>query len=468
MKVEEDREGSREQTVLISLITRDAVLARVASRWRKPGLFLARDANLIAGWCVTHFLKYGRAPGRAVEGYFRDWAETARNEALVEGVDKILSGISDQYERNGHTPPDELSIDEAGALFRRNVLQLTFDQGKDYLEAGEVDKAEEQVTKYARPELGVGAGIDLRDPSFAKGAFARRGQPLVVYEDGLGRFFGRALERDGFIAFCGPEKSGKTFWLLDLAWTAATQGNRVAFFEVGDMSEDQIAERFYVRAAGHPRYSTEEDGSWPCRVTIPTGLYKDGDDFTTCPETRSFNKALSWKAGVRAVEKALGTEGDLLRLACYPNFTVNVHGIQTLLEEWKRGGWTPDVVVLDYADDLSPPTGVPDLREQINVSWKQLRSLSQSLHCLVVTATQTNRDGYDPRYPLKRSNVSDDKRKLAHVTGMVGINVRDEEKKEGRCRLNWMALRGAEFTESTVVHVAGCLALANPAMASTF
>jgi hypothetical protein len=85
----------------------------------------------------------------------------------------------------------------------------------------------------------------------------------------------------------------------------------------------------------------------------------------------------------------------------------------------------------------------------------------------VVTATQTDADSYDAKV-LKRGNFSEDKRKYAHVTGMVGINQTDREKAEGLYRLNWVVLRELEFSESKCVWTAGCLAIGNPAIVSTF
>jgi hypothetical protein len=69
---------------------------------------------------------------------------------------------------------------------------------------------------------------------------------------------------------------------------------------------------------------------------------------------------------------------------------------------------------------------------------------------------------------IGREHFSEDKRKMAHVTGMVGINQTRREKERGVYRLNWVVLREGEFIEEHCVHVAGCLGLANPAMKSAF
>jgi len=128
----------------------------------------------------------------------------------------------------------------------------------------------------------------------------------------------------------------------------------------------------------------------------------------------------------------------------------------------------PDVVVIDYADVLLAPSGyTPGDREAINATWKQLRGMSQKMHNLVITATQADADSYTA-HTISRGNFSDDRRKNDHVTGMLGINQSEEEKKAGIYRLNWTKRREEAYTESRCVHVAGCLNMGRPFMKSTF
>ena len=157
----------------------------------------------------------------------------------------------------------------------------------------------------------------------------------------------------------------------------------------------------------------------------------------------------------------------MLRLSCHPNSSLTVGGIRAILQNWERTGWVPDVIVIDYADILAPPHGIADTRDQINSTWKQLRALSQSTHSLVVTATQADAASYNTN-TIGRANFSEDKRKLAHVTGLVGLNANSDEKECGILRLNWIVLRESAFTETQCVHVAGCLEIGNPAVKSTF
>jgi hypothetical protein len=125
------------------------------------------------------------------------------------------------------------------------------------------------------------------------------------------------------------------------------------------------------------------------------------------------------------------------------------------------------VIVIDYADILANPPGFNESRDATNATWKHLRRLSQERHCLVVTATQADAASYRAE-TIDASNFSEDKRKLSHVTGMVGINSTPEEKENSMQRLNWVVLRESEFNVTRCVHVASCIDIGNPAVKSIF
>ena len=140
------------------------------------------------------------------------------------------------------------------------------------MDAGEVQDAINRLADYRKIELGVGAAIDLfQDQQRIAEMFAvEEHNTLISYPGSLGDFFGTALEEESFIAFQGPEKSGKSMWLLDIAWRAMCQRKRVAFFEVGDMTEKQVFRRFLIRASAHPLRSPSRQ--WPCVIQWPKAI----------------------------------------------------------------------------------------------------------------------------------------------------------------------------------------------------
>lgn len=85
---------------------------------------------------------------------------------------------------------------------------------------------------------------------------------------------------------------------------------------------------------------------------------------------------------------------------------------------------------------------------------------------MVVTATQSDAKSYD-KWLLTRDNFTDDRRKLDHVSGMIGINVQEHERANGTRRLNWVKCRDQDYNADECVHIAGCYAVADPIIKST-
>lgn len=455
------RDASDERRVLTGMIFDGTVLARLSAVWDDSGPFRGKWTNLVGGWCVSHFRRYGKPPAEDVEAHFTRWAEKSQDEATVTLVEKFLGTLEVPKTVNA-----EHVVDLAGALFNRVRVERLRDDLDADLDAGEVEKAIARAQGIGRVEAGAGSCVDVfADGAAIDAAFDSKSEVLIEYPGALGKFFRDALERDALVAFMAPEKRGKSFWLLDVAYRAASQRRRVAFFEVGDMSQNQIMRRFMSRVARRP--VKPRTVKWPLSISRA-----EGEDVATVEHREiEFKEGLTKEHARLAAEKfrrrVLKSKQPYLRLSCHPNSTLNVQGVSAVLKTWEAGGWTPDVVVVDYADILAAPAGVTETRDQINTTWKQLRALSQSLHCLVVTATQSDAASYKTSL-LGRSNFADDKRKYAHVTAMFGVNQTEPEKAAGVCRLNTLVLREDEFAETGVVHVAECRSLASPAVLSCF
>jgi hypothetical protein len=464
------RDGSKERLILISMITDKSVLGSISGKWER-GLFSAKWCDLVASWCIKYFNKYGEAPNQSIEGLFESWASNGKaDESTVKLVEKFLNSLSDEYESETRKSSDYI-IDLAGAHFNEVKLKSLARKIEGAVDNGELEEALAELTKFNRVDMGVGAGIDaFRDKDAMRKAFESANERLIEYPDDLGLFFQNIFERDGFVAFQAPEKRGKSFVLLDVAWNAALQRRKVAYFEAGDNSQNQVMRRFLTRATKHPfRLRT----GFPGEVLIPTSISREPDSEIADVEhsIKTYDRPLSWGRGFKACKKLLRSkiksDDAMFRIDAHPNSTLSVHKIKSILDAWERDGWIPDVIVIDYADILAAPAGFAETRDQINATWKQLRALSQQLHCLVVTATQADADSYRVHTQTKR-NFSEDKRKHSHVTAMVAINQTIEEKQKGIMRLNFLDLRDGEYQEMHCIHVAGCLALANPFMKAAF
>lgn len=476
MIVEKYIDGEQSRKVLIGMITDSAVIGRIAAKWGEDGnLFDSKWENLIGGWAVRFFQRYNKAPGRAIEIIFGRWAAKHKHdEDTIKLVEMFLGNLSDEYERNGEAPNAQYVIDQAGECFRRSHLLKLSRSLKANLDADQLDKAEGKIEAYSRIELGVGAGVKLAvDEEAVRSTFdEKHADDIVEYHGPLETFFHEQLERDCFVVFQAPPKASKTFFLMDLAYRAMTQRRRVVLFEIGDLSERQAKARMLTRIAKHPYRSQT---GWPCVAKYPTSIKPPRErnmPARIVHESKEFKKRLdgdiAWAACQEVMKREVRSDKDYFRLSAHANFTISAMGVKSIVQAWAREGWLADVVIVDYADLLAPPAGhFREKRDQIDTTWQQLRTMNQEYHNLLVVATQANAASFNKR-TQDRSNFSGDNRKLAHATGVVGINVTGKEKSLGLVRLNWIVAREGGLSPWRCIHVAQCLPLANPAVISCF
>lgn len=451
----ETREGSRERTVLTGMITSKRVLSHIAPKWNKEGLFNSKWSDIIAGWCVRYFQKYNAAPRQDIENYFNEWAERTKDSKTVEIVERFLGDLSGNYTKNGHSP--ESVIELATNYFNSVRVQKLGEAliGEDWEEGTKLVRKFEPITLVQPEEVDV----FNRTGHLAEALLSNDEEDILVqYYGTLGRFFKRAFERDSLVGFTAPEKVGKTFLLMDIAWNAMIQRRRVAFFELGDLSRKQTLRRFGARAARKP---IKPD---PYYMPYDIGKNKDGEVIVKRHKKKP-KACLSYLDAIQALQRTqkeeLKSKRSFFRLIWRPAKSITVAEIANLYREWKRQGWQADVIVIDYADILANPAGIGDSWEAINENWTDMRKLSQEMEGLVVTATQANAASYSAER-IGRKHFSGNKLKYAHVTAMYGISQTVKEKANGLFRLNTLALREDEFVESAVVHCAHCFAIADP------
>lgn len=100
----------------------------------------------------------------------------------------------------------------------------------------------------------------------------------------------------------------------------------------------------------------------------------------------------------------------------------------------RQTGFKPDVVILDYLElivNKRPQKDEGTYGSQKSVST-QLRGLAQSLNVAVITATQTNRDGYMNKANLELSHLAESFGKAMAADYVATINVVDHYADEGR------------------------------------
>jgi len=463
MKIEQ-ASGKEERSILIGMIVDKHVLGRVASRWDSH-LFETRWANTISELCVKYFQRYKDAPAKQIQSLFEAWSSETRDKEATGLIGKFLASLSDEYEQLEKESNSPYLIDLAGRHFNQVKLKRLARRIEGHIDQGKIENALRAVSDFGTGvHIGAQATVDVfNDLEALSRAFSERAEPLITLRGDLGKFFGRSLQREGFICLMGPEKRGKTAWLVYLSTEAAKQRKKVAFFAVGDESEEEMMLRFSVLVSKHSLF--------PDTFNYPTSLKYEGKKIEVEHEEWEFEKPLSERQAKRAFSRLkserIKSQKEYLRLSVHPNSSLSIEMIDDLLTQWETEGFVPDVVVVDYMDILLETGGSSDARDRINATWKAFRGLMQKRKTLGLTATQANAASYKEGL-LSRANFSEDKRKLAHVTGMVGLNQTKEEYGKEIMRLNWIVRRGFRANPKHVCHCAMCLEIANPAVLSLY
>lgn len=448
-------DGADVRKILIGMVTDRAVCARITTQWLPEGLFDADYANRIGFWCVKHHRQYGVPPNGQLTTIFEDWASNGgADEKEVNLIENFLQALSDEQAQE-EPESSEFVLDLAGRYFNSVRARRAMDLTRQEFDRGRIDEGLEELDKLRRVQLGPGSYVcPADDESVCIAALTEeRERSLIRYRGALSEFFGTTLARGTLFAFLALDKSGKTSHLIDFTYSAVRNRNRVAFFDTGDGSRDEVVRSLLCRASWTAEHAGEydkpigwDDEGWPVHETIKVPRVD----------------ALRAQRALRKICKGK----DVLRVAAYPSGTISAEGIDNQLSDWEREhDWRPDVVVIDYADLLAPINTRQDINEQIDETWKRLRRISQARHCLVMTATQASAAAYRKRLSgllLGPGDFSGRKTKNAHVNGIIGINITQEEYDRGRCRWNWV-VRRKKTRKGELKHpfvtVAGCFGI---------
>ncbi|HSH52446.1 MAG TPA: hypothetical protein VK982_12050, partial [Bacteroidales bacterium] len=309
-----------------------------------------------------------------------------------------------------------------------------------------------------------------------------------------------------------------TYWLLEFMMRAVKQNRKVAFFQAGDMTENQFLMRICIylsQKSNREKYCGEQyipvldcvrNQNDTCEKKIRAcnfGFTTMADEdirkeitketlieaFNDYPKYRNCYNCVEWlKKPLGAVwlkKVNIGEPLSLLeakervngffvennrqvKISTHANGTLSVSKIDTILENWKRKGFEPDIILIDYVDILEAERKM-EVRHQENDKWKALRRLSQEKDCLVITVTQADADSYEKDI-LSLKNFSEDKRKYGHVTAMFGLNQdkKGREKQIGVMRINQLTAREDDFVVSNTIKVLQKLQIGRPFLGSYY
>lgn len=165
-------------------------------------------------------------------------------------------------------------------------------------------------------------------------------------------------------------------------------------------------------------------------------------------------------ASVAEVVKKAGEKAGRLIIHEYPSGTLSPNMLRQLLQRYKTPGRNTDgstrppikfdLIVVDYADIMAPNYRTQDAIENSKSVYVDLRAIAFEENAAVLTATQTNREGFKSTV-AKAEHVAEDFNKVRTVDLMISINKTEEEAARGESRLYFAASRNQESGFTVVI-----------------
>jgi hypothetical protein len=491
--MEESIDVGLERRIVIGLIVSDDYIRDMYSKINIH-LIESNTARIMIKWCLDFYEKYQKAPFRDIESIYFEQLKTGKlDEELAEEIEEdILPDLNDEYEAGGINA--QYLSDQTVRYFNAKRLEKHSAEIDALIDDGKIEEAQTLANNFVKDsgyenETDLDLGSDETLKRIEK-AFNNTYETVFKYPRALGQYMNDQLVRGGFLCFFAPEKRGKTFWMLDMAVRAVRQKSRVAFFQAGDMTENQQLRRMCIHLAGRSdkekysgkyfqpvrdcvhnqlndcnkkerqcdfgvlehEFSEAKDLRDGVTIEMLKEAYALDPDYEPCHNCKEFNYSkwgtawikekdsgdpLEAVEAVKVYKKFIGKNKPKFKLSTHPNGTLTVSDISAKLRLWESvDGFVPDLIIIDYADLLVSEIR-SEYRHQQNDIWMRLRGLSQEKHCLLVTASQTDSQSYKSD-TITRDHFSEDKRKLAHPTAIYGLSQdkHGREKMIGILRIN--------------------------------
>lgn len=496
-------DNSAERLMCIGLIISDKVTSQLAPILDTK-IFTARYTQTVASWCLEYFKKFEKAPRQHIQDIFEAKKRDYLDDDIADLIETLLVSLNDQMMEEQAKFNDDYVLNEAEKYIKRRKAKMLAEDILAHLSKGQELEAEGLIAGYRIPKRPGAEGVDIFSQSFLQ-VEEIEATRLFRMKGDLHSIMGW-IERDSLIGILAVEKAGKTWMCMQMGLDAFRARCSVVFFSIGDMTKPQMARRFrHMLTRRDPRRNDSskilipildcvynQTGDCPLGEETDSIMVGRGDsarvgtlddfpDHTVCTRCHRDNKedkhfiGSPWYKRTTTKEEQVPLEeaisnikkramGGSFRLFCFPSNSVTLSMIKTHLDIMQQQeDFVPDVIIIDYADNILPEqrSSKMEYRHQINDTWQELRKLSQERNCALITATQAKMDARKKSI-MGQDDVSEDKRKLAHVTTMLGLHKTSEDSKKQILRISNLATRDMEFDYTKTIVVLQSLATGRP------
>lgn len=440
------------KNLLIGFIVSDAYINSIYPHFKNNNelfYFVFNPQNrIICQWIFTYYTKYNEAPKNNIQEIFNTESKKLKPEDK-ELISLFLQSFSNKFEREKKYN-EAYAIEQALLFIKEKNLSLLEEKIKLAKQKGDLEEAEQYIKtfKNVESEEVLYTITDVtNDFDYIDQIDITKDPDYLFHLPGvLGEKIG-PLCRGDFLAGAGPGKRGKSWWLEEIGITALENNLNVIYFNL-EMSHKKCLKRIYSTFTGAVTYLSEDEFSK--EIELPYFKEIEPNVFTI-----KYKKKIAYGLDNHQIKQSLLSHSKLFKgafkVVTFPANTMSVEASEKVLDRlYCEEGFAADVIIYDYLDLISC-SSKSEHRHKIDSVWKNARSMSQKKHCLVVSATHTNKGTNN--IDIKPDDLSEDGRKINHVTHMFGINQTSSEKNLLFQRINILAARDSSFNPDEFIVV---------------
>ena len=404
------------QSKIASLAIRDVNFNRRTEGLIKPDYFEDGIVGLVVALAQEHYNTYKTTPSVA------SWQEiinTAKAERRIRSDQMPLfkSKLSELYKSD--ISDGDFVIDKVSDFARGQAVKNGFLDAYERFEKGDIFEAQ----KILEDAFSVGAMDEFEDFEFwedsdrryevrkqkAAGLIQPDGVPTGISK--LDNFlYHKGWGRKELSVLMGGPKMGKSMALGEFALRASRLGYNALYVSL-EVSTAIILDRMDANVSGITMHDLEDHIS----------------------DVR--DKVSAASASIIG-SKARGT----LKVCDFPSGSLKPSGLKRVLEKYRAEGTKFDLICVDYADIMAPEVNLGSEIQNSKSIWLALRAIAFEENAALLTATQTNREGYTSSV-ARAEHAADDFNKIRIADIVISINKDEEEIRNGKARLYFAASR---------------------------
>lgn len=418
--------------------------------------------RIVLDWILDYYDSYKTSPKQVIQDIYKKKMEDLSNEE-ADMILEFLSHLDDKYEREKNYN-EQYSIDQTKLFLRQKNIDILGKKIKEAQNENDIDEAERLVAAYKQIEYDteIYQITDIFNDVDDIDECIHHTEDLLFKLPGtLGDTIGWFVRGD-FLAVVGPSKRGKSWHLLEVSVQAALNNFRVLHFNC-EMSHNKCRKRIYQNFLGEVANIDDIEKGFS-EISIP---YFE-DDGSGVFDIR-YKKKEKFGLDSKRIKRKITTMNKMfkgnLKLISFPAGALTLSKIVQICDEFALSGFPADVISVDYADILADEKG-KEHRHQIDYKWRGLRGVAQQTHSLVVTGSHASKATF--KKDIGQDNLSEDYRKLNHVTLAYGLNQSGEDIDNGIMRINILAHRDKRFNPNTHIALLQSLDIGKCHLASKF